>query len=60
MKIDNVDFNVESVSKMTEEEFVKLHFPHIRTDLVPETREKWLVMAYGKIAGKKKNSVKSE
>jgi hypothetical protein len=58
MKIENTDFNVEAISKMTETEFVTSHISGVRIDLPVETREKWLRVAYGKITGKKKNSVK--
>jgi hypothetical protein len=58
MKIENVDFNEEAISAMSEKEFLEKHLPFVRTDLPSETREKWLIMAYGKITGKKKNSVK--
>jgi hypothetical protein len=58
MKIENVDFNDEAISAMSESEFLEKHIPFVRTDLPIDTREKWLTMAYGKITGKKKNAVK--
>jgi hypothetical protein len=58
MKIENVDFDVKAIEKMTEKQFVETHLSTVRTDLPVETREKWLVMAYGKITGRKKNSEK--
>jgi hypothetical protein len=58
MKIENVDFNVDAISKMTEKEFIDAHISELKTDLPIEIREKWLAIAYGKITGKKKNSIK--
>jgi hypothetical protein len=59
MKIENVDFNVEAITKMSEKEFIDAHLSTVNTHLPVETREKWLVMAYGKITGKKKISEKA-
>jgi hypothetical protein len=58
MKIDEVDFNVNAVEKMTEKEFIDTHFSTVKTDLSTDLREKWLVVAYGKITGKNKKLVK--